>query len=360
MVEQQKKNKTKTKRKSSSQNNTNTNRTASSSVSTLASKKRKTTSMKTQEEQIGKGAFSSVLRPIKFLKTTTTNKTTSSKPYVIKRTNVGLPERTRKHIQHTYVRQKNILDYIIHKHPTKSGLFNQIYQITPNSQVKMKDLGDLNLKQAIQQFPLEILHDFDHIIKQLISAIVAIHHSGVVHRDIKPENVMAQYNPHTKQFTISFIDFVDALSKKEIERQNRFRFAGSPLYMSPELLRRNFSTSTKITTKGTFKEYVANDLWAFGMVLYQLIYNKNIIQMFSDMYFSKISYDNIDDVSFFYFNVVSGLPFIYDTLFPTEHLPSVKKQYVPLVRTLLSLNPQERLLWLRSQIILSLKQKQKS
>jgi hypothetical protein len=66
--------------------------------------------------------------------------------------------------------------------------------------------------------------------------------------------------------------------------------------------------------------------------------------MFEDFFYGK----KIPSPIILYKNF-KNWPAVYNDLFPVDHLPQEKKKYVPLVRTLLSLNPRDRLHWLDQQ-----------
>jgi serine/threonine protein kinase len=73
----------------------------------------------------------------------------------------------------------------------------------------------------------------------------------VIHRDIKLDNIMV-----THMNEIRLIDF--GLSKMQSNSMKRMNtFAGTPLFMAPEINSRNY----------TFKV----DLWAIGVVLVMLV-----------------------------------------------------------------------------------------
>ncbi|KAL3811502.1 hypothetical protein ACHAXA_000406 [Cyclostephanos tholiformis] len=91
---------------------------------------------------------------------------------------------------------------------------------------------------------------------ELLSAIEHCHKHGVVHRDIKPENVLlSERGGH-----VILIDFGTA-KDLIVTDLNGPEFVGTPDFMSPE--------AVKETKNGNGCDFTA-DLWAFGVVLYQL------------------------------------------------------------------------------------------
>jgi serine/threonine protein kinase/tetratricopeptide (TPR) repeat protein len=88
---------------------------------------------------------------------------------------------------------------------------------------------------------------------QLAPALDAAHAAGVVHRDLKPENVMITRGGRVKLLDFGLAKWAEAPTVTE-----QGVVVGTAAYMAPEQLRGNES--------GT-----AGDLWAFGVVLYQML-----------------------------------------------------------------------------------------
>ena len=96
-----------------------------------------------------------------------------------------------------------------------------------------------------------------NIVRQLGSALSAVHRAGVVHRDLKPENIMLQRRSYGDEFAI-LIDF--GVAKMELSRAGRSdqeTLAGTPVYMAPEQLQGH--------------PVPASDVWALGVVAYELV-----------------------------------------------------------------------------------------
>uniref|UniRef100_A0A8C5B1M6 calcium/calmodulin-dependent protein kinase n=1 Tax=Gadus morhua TaxID=8049 RepID=A0A8C5B1M6_GADMO len=97
--------------------------------------------------------------------------------------------------------------------------------------------------------------DASHCIQQILEAVLHCHQSGVVHRDLKPENLLLASK--SKGAAVKLADFGLAI-EVEGEQQAWFGFAGTPGYLSPEVLR-----------KDPYGKAV--DLWACGVILYILL-----------------------------------------------------------------------------------------
>lgn len=287
-----------------------------------------------QQEKLGKGGFSSVYRPTSFKE--------GQKHHVIKRPNPDVSQQEKRLMLKKYKRQKKLLDYLHKKYP-QTLFFNQIYNINDDQvQVSMKDLGNTDLNTIVRNQFDRLTRDVDHVIPQLINAIISLFHAHVVHKDIKLDNIMANYNQDTGHYTITLIDFADSMVKNEIlEKYNKFIIAGTVKFMSPELLLRVFRTGD--TKKGTWEEYIANDLWSLGIVLYFILYGEHPHSKFTKLYPSQKQRTNSPNK---FYDKMKQEPELYDELFSTEILPDIKKKYVPIVKSLLSLNPTDRIDWL--------------
>ncbi|KAJ5091726.1 hypothetical protein NUU61_006596 [Penicillium alfredii] len=117
---------------------------------------------------------------------------------------------------------------------------------------------------------------------QLLEGLAYLHQAGIVHRDIKPENILLDHNG-----IIKYVDFgaakiiartgrtvapVDGpvgpghkdplLAKDANQRKNQKTTTGTPMYMSPEVIRGD--TSNLVNRQG------AVDIWSLGCVVLEM------------------------------------------------------------------------------------------
>ncbi|XP_059909925.1 calcium/calmodulin-dependent protein kinase (CaM kinase) II beta 1 isoform X11 [Gadus macrocephalus] len=97
--------------------------------------------------------------------------------------------------------------------------------------------------------------DASHCLHQILDSVHHIHQHDIVHRDLKPENLLLASK--CKNAAVKLADFGLAIEVQG-EQQAWFGFAGTPGYLSPEVLR-----------KEAYGKPV--DIWACGVILYILL-----------------------------------------------------------------------------------------
>ncbi|XP_074474533.1 calcium/calmodulin-dependent protein kinase type II subunit beta isoform X2 [Sebastes fasciatus] len=97
--------------------------------------------------------------------------------------------------------------------------------------------------------------DASHCIHQILDSVSYTHQHEIVHRDLKPENLLLASK--CKNAAVKLADFGLAIEVQG-EQQAWFGFAGTPGYLSPEVLR-----------KEAYGKPV--DIWACGVILYILL-----------------------------------------------------------------------------------------
>ncbi|KAL0453091.1 UNVERIFIED_CONTAM: Calcium-dependent protein kinase [Sesamum latifolium] len=91
------------------------------------------------------------------------------------------------------------------------------------------------------------------VIRTIVEVIQNCHKHGVMHRDLKPENFLFANKKETAP--LKAIDFGLSVFFKPGERFNEI--VGSPYYMAPEVLKRNYGPEV--------------DVWSAGVILYILL-----------------------------------------------------------------------------------------
>uniref|UniRef100_UPI00398F7FD9 calcium/calmodulin-dependent protein kinase type II subunit alpha isoform X10 n=1 Tax=Pristiophorus japonicus TaxID=55135 RepID=UPI00398F7FD9 len=150
--------------------------------------------------------------------------------------------------------------------------------------------------------------DASHCIQQILEAVLHCHQMGIVHRDLKPENLLLASK--SKGAAVKLADFGLAI-EVEGDQQAWFGFAGTPGYLSPEVLR-----------KDPYAKPV--DLWACGVILYILLVG---YPPFWD-----------EDQHRLYQQIKAGA---YD--FPSPEWDTVTPEAKDLINKMLTINPAKRI-----------------
>ncbi|XP_072851075.1 calcium/calmodulin-dependent protein kinase type II subunit gamma isoform X23 [Pogona vitticeps] len=191
-------------------------------------------------EELGKGAFSVVRRCVK---------KTSSQEYAAKIINTKkLSARDHQKLE----REARICRLL--KHPNIVRLHDSISE--EGFHYLVFDLvtgGELFEDIVAREYYSEA--DASHCIHQILESVNHIHQHDIVHRDLKPENLLLASK--CKGAAVKLADFGLAIEVQG-EQQAWFGFAGTPGYLSPEVLR-----------KDPYGKPV--DIWACGVILYILL-----------------------------------------------------------------------------------------
>ncbi|XP_043917527.1 calcium/calmodulin-dependent protein kinase type II subunit delta isoform X5 [Protopterus annectens] len=150
--------------------------------------------------------------------------------------------------------------------------------------------------------------DASHCIQQILESVNHCHTNGIVHRDLKPENLLLASK--SKGAAVKLADFGLAIEVQG-DQQAWFGFAGTPGYLSPEVLR-----------KDPYGKPV--DMWACGVILYILLVG---YPPFWD-----------EDQHRLYQQIKAGA---YD--FPSPEWDTVTPEAKDLINKMLTINPAKRI-----------------
>lgn len=124
--------------------------------------------------------------------------------------------------------------------------------------VIVMELGEMDLGQLLQSKQDLGIGDVQQLWRQMLEAVHSVHEERIVHLDIKPGNFMFVGG------RLKIIDFGLANRIPDLATHiTRDQFFGTINYMPPESL-----------TQGTQKLGRASDVWALGIILYQMIYRR--------------------------------------------------------------------------------------
>uniref|UniRef100_A0A8D0CXC6 calcium/calmodulin-dependent protein kinase n=1 Tax=Sander lucioperca TaxID=283035 RepID=A0A8D0CXC6_SANLU len=238
-------------------------------------------------EELGKGAFSVVRRCVKVL---------SGQEYAAKIINTKkLSARDHQKLD----REARICRLLKHS--------NIVYLSLTSMSLSLRVTGGELFEDIVaREYYSEA--DASHCIQQILEAVLHCHQMGVVHRDLKPENLLLASK--SKGAAVKLADFGLAI-EVEGDQQAWFGFAGTPGYLSPEVLR-----------KDPYGKAV--DLWACGVILYILLVG---YPPFWD-----------EDQHRLYQQIKAGA---YD--FPSPEWDTVTPEAKDLINKMLTINPSKRI-----------------
>lgn len=115
------------------------------------------------------------------------------------------------------------------------------------------------------------------LLVEMCHAINSMHRKKIAHNDLKPENIMADVNTGK----IKLIDFGISCKAEQCTELGKYRM-GTSSYMDPYQFRTN-----KLLT---LEERLAADLFAFGVIIYEIISGATPYYMNRNIYSSKEEY----------------------------------------------------------------------
>ena len=188
--------------------------------------------------KIGSGSYSKVYKAID----TETKTTVAMKIITTSKLNTSLVQRLSKEIeilkQLNHINIISLLNYSI----TDKHIY-LIMELCNGGTIGDK-IGKLTNEAQIKE-----------IIKQIIDGMLYLQNKDILHRDIKPANILI-----TTENIIKIIDFGFSSDLKDSDMYSTI--CGTPMYMSPELLKcESYNKKT--------------DLWSLGVITYELIHHKN-------------------------------------------------------------------------------------
>ena len=139
----------------------------------------------------------------------------------------------------------------------------------------MEYLDGRDLAAVLQQRgPLPVEQAVEFVLQACV-AVAEAHALGIVHRDLKPANLFCVKRTDG-QLSIKVLDFgiskvLEATGQEASSFTRTNTMLGSPLYMSPEQMRGSKDVDTRA------------DLWALGMILFELVAGRAAFQAGSVM-----------------------------------------------------------------------------
>jgi len=145
-------------------------------------------------------------------------------------------------------------------HSNVCRIFDLVYAARPSGAITfltMELLDGITLSQFIEKIAIVPLDEAIQLARQMAQGLDAAHRAGIIHQDFKSGNVMLIDADNRAHRRTVITDFGLAYNARA-SGQNAGQHGGTPSYMAPEQIQGQSLT-------------VATDIYAFGVVLYELV-----------------------------------------------------------------------------------------
>jgi serine/threonine-protein kinase len=122
------------------------------------------------------------------------------------------------------------------------------------------------LRSRFERNPKQDAPTVHTIVKDVCEALSVVHSAGYAHADLKPENVFFAEGPEEPSSQLKLLGFGVAFPEEprkggsmRSQERRRWHIVGTPLYMSPDMLRGDVPIGTK------------TDLWSLGVIVYEAL-----------------------------------------------------------------------------------------
>ena len=129
-----------------------------------------------------------------------------------------------------------------------------IYQTTNNMYIVTELCQDGDLLKLLHKKKRIPEREAKNYLRDIMNGAKYLHKSGIIHRDLKPANILL----HQSTCKLSDFGFAKSLKSEEAVMKS---IVGTPLYMSPQILKKG-----KYTAK--------SDLWSIGLVYYEMLHGR--------------------------------------------------------------------------------------
>ncbi|MBD3273609.1 protein kinase [Candidatus Dependentiae bacterium] len=176
-----------------------------------------------------------------------------------------------------FIKEVSILNKLNHKNIINLKEYNKEYffMIQELAKYDLWDFFDSTKDVSL----LDILSCF----KDVAEGLDHIHKNGIIHRDIKPKNMLI-FGNKIDGYTAKICDF--SFAKKLIDKKNTIKSycKGTFYFIEPEILNKSYVQELEGLKEKKVLCCIKNDIYAFGMMLYNMLYDININKYFKKIY----------------------------------------------------------------------------
>lgn len=151
---------------------------------------------------------------------------------------------------------------------------HDIYQTANNMYIVTELCPDGDLLRLLQKRKRLPEQQAKAYLRDIMAGAKYLHKNGIIHRDLKPANILLKAG----SCKLSDFGFAKSLAAEETVMKS---IVGTPLYMSPQILKK-----AKYTAK--------SDLWSIGLIYYEMLHGRtpwpanNEIELINGIYHKKI------------------------------------------------------------------------
>ena len=131
---------------------------------------------------------------------------------------------------------------------------HDIYQTTNNMYIVTELCQDGDLLRKLQRRRKLSEVEAKNYLRDIMSGAKYLHKNGIIHRDLKPANILLKKGI----CKLSDFGFAKSLNSEDTVMKS---IVGTPLYMSPQILKK-----VKYTAK--------SDLWSIGLIYYEMLHGR--------------------------------------------------------------------------------------
>lgn len=201
--------------------------------------------------------------------------------------------------------QRELLYLKTSDHPNTVRLY-EVFEDSKNVSMVMDYLSGGELYDKLEKKGKFPEPEAAAIMYKLFHAVSHLHFRGICHRDLKPENFL--FDSKREDAEIKIIDF--GLGNKFDALNEMHTVVGTPYYVAPEVLRRNYGKEC--------------DIWSLGVIMYAILVGFPPFNGSSDQEIQR--------------KVLKG-----DFSFKYPEWETISKEAKDLIKNLLNVEPQKRL-----------------